>query len=208
MLRQLLTSPAAAAAAITTASAAKVTHDFCTATVAGTSMAPTFQTATTILVRHFSPALGQAERGDVVVLRSPEKGSEHTLLTKRVVAVAGDWLYSRDGRLVRVPTQHCWVEGDNASNSNDSTHYGAVPCANVAGTVVAKVWPPAQMGVVADRREECHSRVIPSDAASRLRSRPTETGETLRAALHGARGAMLAYTQAPFIVTAQSSSAA
>jgi signal peptidase I len=208
MLRQLLSSPATAAAALVTASAAKATLELRTATVAGTSMAPTFETATTILVKHFLPAVGQADRGDVVVLRSPEKGSEHELLTKRVVAVAGDWLYSREGRLVRVPTEHCWVEGDNASNSNDSTHYGAVPCANLAGTVVAKIWPPTQIGAVADRRDECQSRVISSDAASRLRSRPTETGETLRAALHEARGAMLAYTQDPMIVSAQSSSAA
>jgi hypothetical protein len=169
-------------------------------------MAPTFKAATSILIR--SATLGQTERGDVVVLRSPEKGSEHELLTKRVVAVAGDWLYARDGRLVRVPSAHCWVEGDNSSNSNDSNHYGAVPCSNVAGTVVAKIWPPAQVGWIADRREECYSRVIPSDAASRLRSRPTETGETIRAALHGARDAMQAYTQPTLIVSAQSSSTA
>ena len=75
----------------------------------------------------------------MVVLRSPEVGCENDLLTKRVVALEGDWLYSRDGRLVRVPTAHIWVEGDNASNSNDSTHYGAVPRTHLAGTVVAKV---------------------------------------------------------------------
>jgi len=198
MLRSVLRSPAAAATALASATIATASNELSTAKVAGSSMSPTFQTATTILVKQ----LNAVERGDVVVLRSPEPGCEAQLLTKRVVAVGGDWLYSRNGRLVRVPTRHVWVEGDNAANSNDSTHYGAVPHSNLAGTVVAKIWPPAQAGAVADRKGECNSRVIPSHAASRLRSRPTETGETLRSALLQARDAMKAYTHVPAMVAA------
>jgi len=203
MLRRLV-APAAAAAA--TAAVVAASTELRTATVAGTSMTPTFETATCILVQRFWPS-ALSRHGDVVVLRSPEEGCEKDLLTKRVVGLEGDWLYARDGRLVRVPTAHVWVEGDNASNSNDSTHYGPVPRTNLAGTVVAKLWPPAQLGAVADRREACQSRVISGDVATRLRSRPSETGETIRAALRKAREGMHAYTQSPAVAIPQTGSA-
>jgi len=87
------------------------------------------------------------------------------------------------------------LQGDNASNSNDSTHYGAVPRGTLAGTVVAKVWPPEEAGPVATRHAACEARVIPAAEASRLRSLPTEAGETLRAALHRARSAMHEYSE-------------
>ncbi len=87
-----------------------------TAEVAGSSMMPTFATETKLLVELFSTALGRVSRGDVVILRSPESLGESAapqLLTKRVVGVGGDWLFSREGRLVRVPTSHLWVEGED-----------------------------------------------------------------------------------------------
>lgn len=168
-----------------------------TATVAGTSMAPTFATESTILFESVSIALGRVGRGDVVVLTSPEKGCEGALLTKRVVAIEGDWLFSRDGRLVRVPRGHVWVEGDNASNSNDSTHYGPVPCQNLVGTVVAKVWPPTEAGTLRNRRGACESRVLPRHLGSTLDLHPTQVSPTVRVALRSALNATLAYTQTP-----------
>ena len=182
----------AAAAGSVAAAAYIASRNLRTATVAGTSMDPTFKPGSSILVEARS-ATAEEDRGDVVVLHSPEEGCEDDLLTKRVVGLERDWLYARDGRLVRVPTAHVWVEGDNASNSNDSTHYGAVPRGTLVGTVVAKVWPLAEAGPVADRHEECEARVIPAEEARRLRSRKTETGETLRIALRASRDAMQEY---------------
>lgn len=168
-----------------------------TATVAGNSMAPTFASESTILIESVSTALGWVSRGDVVVLTSPEQGCEGMLLTKRVVAVEDDWLFARDGRLVRVPRGHVWVEGDNSKNSNDSTHYGAVSCRHLVGTVLAKVWPPAEAGALKNRRGACESRVLPRHVGCTLDLCRAEVSPTLRVALRSAFDATLAYTQAP-----------
>ena len=86
------------------------------------------------------------------MLRSPEDGE---LVTKRVIGKGDDWLFARDGRLVKCPKQHVWVEGDNASNSHDSNHYGAVPHCLLVGNVRARLWPvPAR---VPSRRGERHT---------------------------------------------------
>ena len=66
-------------------------------------------------------------------------------------------------------------------------------CRSDPNAVVATVWPPAEAGPVADRHEECEARVIPAEEARRLRSRKTETGETLRIALRASRDAMQEY---------------
>ncbi|EOD29607.1 signal peptidase I [Emiliania huxleyi CCMP1516] len=84
-----------AAAAATAAVLGIVSQELRTAKVAGSSMAPTFQTGSSILIERVSLFLGAVDRD---------------WLTKRVVGVGGDWLYARDGRLVRVPTEHVWVE--------------------------------------------------------------------------------------------------
>ena len=59
-----------------------------------------------------SARLNLISRGDVVVLRSPD---DDALITKRVVAMGGETVRHREhgSRLVRVPTAHLWVEGDN-----------------------------------------------------------------------------------------------
>src|SRR5438445_11003122 len=59
------------------------------------SMQPTLQIGDRILVtRYFSQP---AERGDVVVFRSPGAGE---LMVKRIVAVGGDFVDAQNGRLV------------------------------------------------------------------------------------------------------------
>ena len=51
----------------------------------------------------------------------------------------------RGQRVIKVPPGHVWLEGDNASNSNDSRYYGSVPEAMVHGRVVLLAWPPHRM---------------------------------------------------------------
>ena len=41
---------------------------------------------------------------------------------------------------------HCWVEGDNISDSEDSaSSFGPLPVALIQGRVMAVFWPPGRM---------------------------------------------------------------
>ncbi len=42
---------------------------------------------------------------------------------------------------ILIPQGHCWLTGDNLSNSTDSRYYGPVPLAMIKGKVKYKVWP-------------------------------------------------------------------
>ncbi len=95
------------------------------------------------------------ERGDVVVLTSPEDGR---VLLKRVVAVAGDVVEVRGGDAIvngvverrarlpgegppfgpaRVPDDMLLVLGDNRGNSHDGRSFGFVSRRDVLGRAVA-----------------------------------------------------------------------
>jgi signal peptidase I len=57
--------------------------------------------------------------------RAPDDCDE--LLLKRVVGLEGDIVRDRDNIARRVPTGHCWVEGDNGPRSTrDSNKLGPV----------------------------------------------------------------------------------
>ena len=68
----------------------------------------------------------------------------------------------------QVPAGHVWVEGDNAANSNDSNHFGAVPTGLVVARVRAKLWPPREIGLV--RREEPDAKRVLKTAGVYTRS--------------------------------------
>lgn len=124
----------------------------------------------------------QADRGDVVVLRSPEEGD---LLIKRIAAIEGDSVRAADGTVCVVPPGQLWVEGDNPDNSRDSRRFGPVDRGLVVARVAAKVWPLPELGLVrrtpVPRHVEC---CAPSpDAALREGSRLART-LSHQAALH------------------------
>ena len=128
--------------------------------VASASMAPTLQEGDVVVVNKLDrvPA-----RGDLITFRSPEDGER---VLKRVVGVGGDVVAIRDAVLfvneVEVPEHYVdhesidalyygpvtvtvgsvLVLGDTRANSIDSRTYGEVPLDAVAGTVVARLWPP------------------------------------------------------------------
>lgn len=88
-------------------------------------------------------------RGDVVTLRSPFSTQ---MVTKRIVAVAGDIVATRaprQGRVITVPEGHVWLEGDERYHSIDSNEYGPVAINLIESKIERIIWPPSRFGSVA-----------------------------------------------------------
>jgi signal peptidase I len=161
------------------------------------SMAPTLQAGDHILVTPYrTPFLAdRPERGDVIVFRSPHDPDE--LLVKRVVALPGDLVESRGGR-VRigmhavaepyllapaesgaisaqiVPADSYFVMGDNRANSWDSRNWGALPRELVVGRARMILWSSGD-GSAGDGSSEpsAHAAtvsrpILPATTASRF----------------------------------------
>ncbi len=125
------------------------------------SMTPTLRPGEHVLAWKLGAHGTHWHRGDVVSIR--QDGADP--LVKRIVALGGDRVGIRDGRLVvdghvvhedyadpqridsvffgpvDVPAGHVFVLGDDRRNSRDSRVFGAVPVDDVEGRVVAVVWP-------------------------------------------------------------------
>lgn len=131
------------------------------------SMAPTLHVHDRVLVSVLSARLHGAERGTVVVFRSPEDGG---MLCKRIVGLPGDVLAVYDGSLWRngvrlqepytngptlgvyppitVPPGHFFAMGDNRNNSHDSRFFGPVPSNRLVGKAEAVFWPLSRVGLL------------------------------------------------------------
>ncbi|CAH1438160.1 unnamed protein product [Lactuca virosa] len=105
--------------------------------VRGFSMSPTFNPDKTTSLGLFTDDHVLVEKrclmdyrfshGDVVVFCSPSSYKEKHMI-KRITGMPGDWIslpYSYDA--VKVPEGHCWVEGDNPTDSLDSRSFGPIP---------------------------------------------------------------------------------
>ena len=136
------------------------------------SMAPTLQINDRVLVNKLSYDLHDVNRGDLVVFESPpNEGSETKDLIKRVIALPGETVESRDGDIlingqvleepyldrgvttgaldkITVPPDHLWVMGDNRANSRDSRFFGAIPESLVIGRAFVRVWPITDIGLL------------------------------------------------------------
>ncbi len=140
------------------------------------SMLPTLQLQDRILVEKLTPRFGSGVRtGSIVVFHPPARLQEagydpHTALIKRVVAVAGDQVEVRDGKLWRngtpavpdwarepmaydlepfvVPAGEVLVLGDNRNASLDSHLWGPLPESDLIGTAIWRYWPLARFGPV------------------------------------------------------------
>jgi len=137
------------------------------------SMAPTLAIDDRVLVNKLSYDLHEVHRGDLVVFERPASEADGTVkdLIKRVVAVEGDRVESRDGRLVvngeindepyvapgaetsgvdgqTIPPGHVFVMGDNRENSRDSRFFGPLPEELIIGRAFVKVWPLNDVGLL------------------------------------------------------------
>lgn len=132
-----------------------------------------------LLLSRMDCAAARTQRGAVVELVSPTDPTvlphacacaavraltalQQVTVVKRVVAVEGDVVREGidGGGYIRIPQGHCWVEGDNASQSRDSRDFGAVPMGLVGSRVRAVVWPLQSIrlvGVVPPDPERCAS---------------------------------------------------
>jgi signal peptidase I len=136
--------------------------------VHGQSMEPTLHSDQRLVVEKVSYRFHGPRRGDIIVLKSPQRNSE--LLIKRVIGLPGEtveikqgWVYINGQDLdeqylerstggnwgpIIVPPLHVFVLGDNRSFSNDSRAFGMVPIKNIIGRAWVSYWPLDEVGTV------------------------------------------------------------
>jgi signal peptidase I len=122
------------------------------------SMEPTLRAGDHIVVTPYHKSIPQ--RGDVVVFRSP--GDPKELLVKRIVAVPGDLVESRQGHLFVsgqesgaadavvpqvVPANCYFVLGDNRANSFDSREWGVLSRSLLVGHARLVLWASPSAGI-------------------------------------------------------------
>lgn len=131
--------------------------------VEGPSMRPTLVNGERLVVNKFIYRFKTPERGEILVFRYPRDPSRDFI--KRVIAVAGDTVEIKDGRvflngqllnepyilertrgsypIATVPEGHIYVMGDNRNNSEDSRFkdVGFVPLELIKGKAVTVFWP-------------------------------------------------------------------
>ncbi len=161
------------------------------------SMEPTLREGDRVLVEKLGYRFGEPDRGDVVVFERdlgfvPTPQDRESLwedvsnafkslfgfptgtsqdFIKRVIAVEGDEVKARNGRVfvngepvdesylsngvetasfgpVDVPSGHIFVMGDNRNNSDDSRNFGPVRAGKVIGHAFVLIWPPADFSIL------------------------------------------------------------
>ncbi|HSH22671.1 MAG TPA: signal peptidase I [Acidimicrobiales bacterium] len=136
------------------------------------SMFPTLDKDDRVLVNKLSYDLHEVNRGDVIVFeRLADQGSDIKDLIKRVIAVGGDEIEARDGRVFlngtaldepyvapgaettnldrqTVPAGHVFVMGDNRGDSRDSRFFGPLPEELIIGRAFVKVWPLTDLSLL------------------------------------------------------------
>ncbi len=145
--------------------------------VEGNSMLPTLQNGNNLIVEKISPKLGRLYKNDIITINDPEHISkERNPIIKRVVAVEGDVVEIKDGKVyvnntplnesyingnttlpgnteysrATIQKDYVYVLGDNRmpGQSIDSRFIGPVSLKKVEGKVLVRVLPLNEMGKV------------------------------------------------------------
>jgi signal peptidase I len=133
-------------------------------TVSSSSMAPTLQAGTEVLVLKPSLLVGSIEQGDIVVVEKPagvtcnSDGDRSDHLVARVIALPGQTIQSVRGRV--------FVDGQRLHESGwYNTRYGETGPVDIAATTV----PPKSYFVMGDNRHDgCDSRTFGSVRGSAI----------------------------------------
>lgn len=136
--------------------------------VRGASMEPNFNDNEYLIVDEITYRFADPERGDVIVVKVPEKKSE--FLIKRIIGMPGETLTLMDGRIyvstnttdegialdesylgdgiitqgfnsVTLTNDEYYVMGDNRPVSLDSRSFGPLVKENIVGRAWLRVWP-------------------------------------------------------------------
>lgn len=136
------------------------------------SMQPTFAEGDNLLVEKIGFRLGALHRGDIVIVKRPDMDKK---LIKRLVAVEGDRVQVKDGKLyvngkeflIGLPAEpvtpdgdkpgytdltlkkgQAYVLGDNRPYSEDSTEFGPIQMDWIVGRAVFRFYPFSKFGPI------------------------------------------------------------
>jgi signal peptidase I len=155
------------------------------------SMRDTLIEGDRVMVNKLAYRLGEPHRGDIIVFDNPEAAgtdgetvfgallrhvveslgvsSPDTVLIKRVVALGGETVQIREGRVyvdgiaidepyikdgstmpdygpIAVDIGYVFVMGDNRNSSTDSRVFGPIAEKRIVGKAFLRVWPPSRLG--------------------------------------------------------------
>jgi len=138
--------------------------------VEGQSMQPNLYDNQRLIIEKVSYRFHLPRRGDIVVLKLPNRRQSDPPLIKRVVALPGETIEIRDGRVYIngqaleesyleqltsgnmpprvVSPDYVFVLGDNRGSSNDSRSFGEVALSDIIGHAWVRYWPPGEAGLV------------------------------------------------------------
>lgn len=105
------------------------------AAVRGRSMQPLLEPGDRLLVDRWTFRQRAPRAGEVVLVLADGDRPLVKRVTRAPERIAGE----------------IWVEGDNASASDDSRRFGALPARSVRGRVVFRYWPPSRIGPIDGR---------------------------------------------------------
>jgi inner membrane protease subunit 1 len=114
----------------------------------GESMLPTFSAfGEIVLMEKISQRFNLLKKGDIICVLNPI--NPDMKLCKRILANENEvYKTTKYENLIKVPSNHIWVEGDNKDNSLDSRKFGPITKNLVQGKIIMRIWPLPLIGRV------------------------------------------------------------